>query len=433
MGPLTFDPGRLLLLDRAVDEIGKRLDGLIHAPMTDEISRCVRSARDLARVQQMRLADALSHIDRNSDVLTCPTITDLAHHYSTWVDSSHVSLPGLPVSESDHWWIRATTDDSTRSDDLLRRLDCDTDPRRAGLLIDSLDEIAVLVFGTSDLRLVENVWIRATDPRTTHPTIALERIHRLLDVVYDNRPWEQGLATGSIDPVERARRESQLREISARIVAPWQLELIRPDEEQSRSVAEGAHRLHEISRSNSAADILLAGLPRAVMHSLSDLPLDPDERVQRIDSVAHAIGTSLEIRRMAEVERAESSSDLDTFRRVVESLAIDGPWPISLAVEAGADWLDEYLDTSDERIRQATLDNLTQRQILASVAVVAVASSAVSRVRQPHPNRSDSRTHRPVISIPGGLAAELRHTYQAIDNAAGRGASFAQLTSTKGR
>jgi hypothetical protein len=431
MGLLRFDPDRLLLLDRSIEETVERLDGLLDAPMTDEIARRVRSARDLARAQQVRLAHARSEIGRRSDAPSCPSIATLAQQFSTWIDSSHHSIPGLPVSQSDHWWVRATTDESTQSDELLRRLGCDADPRRAGILIDSLEELETLVFGTSDLRLVEDVWIRATDPLTTPPSIALQRIHRLLDIVYDDRPWEEGLATGSIDPVERSRRERQLRELTARIIAPWQLEMSRPDGERSRSIAEGAHRLHEISRSNSAADILLAGLPRAVMYSLSNLPLDPDERVQRIDSVAHAIGTSLEIRRMSEVDRAESSSDLDTFRRVVESLAIDGPWPISLVVEAGADWVDEYLDTTDERIRQATLDNLTQRQVLASIAVVAVATSVMSR--QPHRNRNETDARKPAIRIPGGLAAELRHTYQAIDNAAGRGSSFAQLTSMRRR
>ncbi|MEN9801665.1 MAG: hypothetical protein RLZ37_790 [Actinomycetota bacterium] len=431
MGLLRFDPDRLLLLDRAIEETVERLDGLLGAPMTDEIARRVWSARDLARAQQARLAHARSQIARRSDPPSCPTIATLAQQFSTWIDVSRHSIPGLPVSQSDHWWVRATTDESTQSDALLQRLGCDPDPGRAGLLIDSLEEIEVLVFGASDLRLVEDVWIRATDPLTTPPSIALERIHRLLDVVYDDRPWEEGLATGSIDPVERSRRERQLRELTARIVAPWQLELSRPDGEQSRSIAEGAHRLHEISRSNSAADILLAGLPQAVTYSLSNLPLEPDERVQRIDSVAHAIGTSLEIRRMSEVERAESGSDLDTFRRVIESLAIDGPWPISLVIEAGADWVDEYLDTSDERIRQATVDNLTQRQILASIAVVAVAASVMSR--QTHRSRNDTHARSATIRVPDDLATELRHTYQAIDNAAGRGTSFAQLTSTRSR
>jgi hypothetical protein len=207
--------------------------------------------------------------------------------------------------------------------------------------------------------------------------------------------------------------------------------LSRPGAERTRSIDEGAHRLHEISRSSSAADILVAGLPGAVRYSLSNLPLDPHERLQRIDSVAHAIGTSLEIRRLSEVDRAEATSDLDTFRRVIESLAIDGPWPISLVVEAGADWVDHYLDTSDERIRQATVDNLTQRQVLASVAVVAVASSALSRQHR-HERRS-APFQKEQASIPGGLAAELRHTYQSIDNAAARGASLAQLTSTRSR
>jgi hypothetical protein len=301
------------------------------------------------------------------------------------------------------------------------------------MLIDALEQIEVLVLGTRDLTLVEDLWTRATDPATTPPTLAVERILRLLDVVYGARPWERGLATGSIDPAERARRERRLQDLAARIVAPWQLELTRPNGEHSRTISETASLLHHMSHSESAADLLLAGLPRAVMQSLSDLPLDPGERLQRIDSVAHAIGTSLEIRRMSEVDRAESSSDLDTLRNVVESLAIDGPWPISLVVGAGADWVDEYLDTSDERIRQSTLDNLQQRQVLASIAVVAVMSSVMSSMRKTDGHRADARSETMTMSIPGGLASELRHTYQAIDNAAGRGQSLAQLTANNDR
>jgi len=432
MGFLRFDPDRLLLLDRALDETAEQLESLRHVPVNDEIARLIRSAHDLTRMQQMRVSHVLSQLGQHSNSLSCPTIDELVEQFSVWVDSSRSPVPGLPESQSDHWWIRATTDDSTRSDHLLRRLACDNDSRRAGLLIDSLTEIAVLILGTSDVQLVEDLWIRATDPETTPRRVALERIHRFLDVVYGDRHWEQGLATGSIDPVERSRRERRLHELAARVVAPWQLELSRPGGGQQRSIAEGARRLHEISRSDSAADILLAGLPRAVMHSLSDLPLDSDDRIQRIDSVAHAIGSSLEIRRMSEVDRAESSSDLDTFRRVIESLAIDGPWPISLVIEAGADWVDEYLDTSDERIRQATVENLSQRRLLASIAAVTVASSAMSGYRPSRQDRNDVRPHTRMIPVPGGLAAELRHTYQAIDNAAGRGSNFAQLTARRG-
>lgn len=432
MGLLTVDPDRLRLLARALDELAERIDAVRIVAMPDEIARLVQSAREIVRVQQERVDLSLSHLEQTPRTQPCWSIADLVRQYSNWVGEIDATFPVRPSTRPDHWWTRATTDDSTRSDDILRSLDCSPDHHRAGMLIDSLEGIEVLVLGTSDLTLVEDLWTRATDPATTPPVLALERILRLLDVIYGARPWERGLATGSIDPAERARRERVLQDLAARIVAPWQLELTRPNGEHSRTISETARLLHHMSRSESAADLLLAGLPRAVMQSLSDLPLDPGERLQRIDSVAHAIGTSLEIRRMSEVDRAESSSDLDTLRNVVESLAIDGPWPISLVVGAGADWVDEYLDTSDERIRQSTLDNLQQRQVLASIAVVAVMSSVMSNMRKTHGHRADARSET-TMSIPGGLASELRHTYQAIDNAAGRGQSLAQLTANNDR
>ena len=135
---------------------------------------------------------------------------------------------------------------------------------------------------------------------------------------------------------------------------------------------------------------------------------------------------------MSEIDRVHSSG-IDTLHTILGALSFDGPWPFSLLVDAGADWLTAFLDTTDDRLRRATLESLTQRQILASIAVFAVLTSAVSRARV-----STERSNRagPTVSsnsstssvVPANLLAELRFTYQSIDNAAGRGQTLAQLT-----
>lgn len=419
MGLLTFDPGQLRLLRRALAELDDRFDKLSHIPMSHDLADLVRSAHDLVQIQERRVESALREIDTTEPDRWCTSVPQLVTRYTAW---------GRRTS---HWWARATTDEVTPSDGILQSIDCD--PLRAGDLIDGLENLELLVLGTADLSLVERVWSLATDPSTTSPQLAGRRIQRLLAIVFDDRPWERGLADGSIDPVERSRRERRLRELVARVVAPWQLDFTRPDTEWPWSTAEGARRLHQISRLATAADVLLAGLPDALIRTLSTLPDDPIERIGRIDAIAQAVGASLEVRRLSKVEQARSSSDLDTLRTIVSTLAIDGPWPLSVLVDSGARWLGDYLDTTDERIRTATLESLSQRQVLASVAVIAVLSSARKRSssagpREPGVQKSGSREEQ----IPVDLAAELRYAYQSIDNAAARGQGLAQLTATAG-
>lgn len=424
MTSLTFDPDRLRLLSRALEELWRRLDFLGNVPAPEDLSALVRSAQESARHPCLLVRTSLAEIESGRLVRTCSNIADLVERYREWGRSTK------------NWWTSATTQVTTTSDDILRDLECGIDPQRAGELIDALDDVQLMILGSADLALVERVWAAATDPATTPPALAGSRIRRLLDVVFDDRPWERGLATGSIDPVTRARRERELKVLCARLVAPWQLEFTRPDSPWSWSMSNGAHRLHQISEIESAADALLEGLSGAVLRTLTDLPNDSSDRLRRIDAVAQAVGTSLEVRRMSEETRARSASEFDALRTLVGALSMDGPWPISLLVDAGADWLGGYLDTSDEQVRRATLESLAQRQILATVAVVAVWSSAVTRSRST--SRKKTSTHALAenelvghVKITEELEAELRHTYQSFDNAAGRGLSLAQLTSTK--
>ncbi len=420
MGFLTFDPNRVLLLGRSLRDLSERLDAHSLEGANDDVTRLVRAARQLVDEQISRVETSLGVIQSMDERprRTCVSIDWAISSYSTW------------ANEARHWWTQATTRTSTRSDEILREFECANDPQAAGRLIDSLPNLELLILGTADLSLVESVWKAATDPSATSPFVAGMRIGRLLDVIFDEREWERGLATGSIDPVERARRNVELRQLAARISAPWQLYFSRTDAPWSWSGAQGSRRLHQLSELESASDTLVQGLGRALQLSLDGLPDDPSTRLGLIDSVAGAVGTSLEVRRMSEADRARATSDLDTLRNILGALSLDGPWPISLIVDAGARWVGDYFDTSDARLRQATLESLVQREIFASLAVLAVFTAAIKRAHPQHRDESPAGMRAPKQTA-ADLAAELRYTYQSIDNAAGRGLSLAQLTSPR--
>lgn len=419
MGFLTFDPVRVALLRRALLEVAQRFESTSRFStsdeMTGEVSDLLNVCHDLLRLQITRVEESLGNIEPIGvrPPISCGTVDEAVHLYSNW------------SRETRHWWTLATTRNSTPSDDILRRFGCNDDPLRAGDLIDSLSRVELLTLGTADLSLVEIVWSRATDPSTTPPLVAGTRISRLLEVVFEKRPWERGVAGGSIDSATRTQRDIQLRELVARVVAPWQLHFTRPDSLWSWSGVDGTRRLHQLSELASASDALMLGLARALRFSLSNLPDDPSERLSHIDSVARAVGTSLEIRRMSLVDRAGTASDLDTLRSVIGALSLDGPWPVSMIVEAGARWVGDYFDTSDVRVRQATLESLGHREILASLAVLTVFTSAIERMTTPNSRRRTADAKSRVT-----LSTELRHTYQSIDNAASRGQSLAQLVSS---
>lgn len=413
MAFVTFDPGRIKLLDRALHELSEKLDRYTRWQAPEDMTHLLVTARNLVDEQVARVEASL-HTIRSIDSRPRNRLC---------VDRAVTAYQEWARAKS-HWWTQATTDESTRSDEILRTSVCLEDPIAAGRLIDSLPDIQLMILGTADLGLVEDLWRSATDPSTTSSSSAGARIRRLLEVVFDPRPWEHGIAGGSIDPVERARRNLEIREIAARIVAPWQLHLSRPDSPWSWSGTEGVRRLHQLSNLESASDTLVRGLADALRRSLSVLPEDPFLRLQQIDAVASAVGASLEVRLMSEVDRARATSDLDTLRQVLGTLALDGPWPISMIVDAGAHWVGDYFDTSDTRVREATLENLLHREVLASIAVLAVFSSSIRRPRRPNSHTPD--VHPP---SPAQLSTELRHTYQSIDNAAAHGQSLARLAS----
>lgn len=409
---LKFDPERVELLFRSLEDLRHRIDTCARMSPPDELAELLVGARASCDVQLSSVESALREISshRRNGSPTCQDVHEVATKFGEWGRRTH------------HWWTQATTQARTRGDDLLRTLRCSGDPKRYGELIDSLDSLEYLVLGTADLSELEDALMQATDPDTTPSHIAGRRIRRILDVVFESRAWEKGLAGGSVDVAERSRRERALRELVARVSAPWQLHFVVA-EDWEWTPAHGVLRLHQLAHLESAADELLEALPAALLRSMKTLPEDSSERLQRIDSIAHAVGAALEVRRMSEIRRADVDSGIETLHQILSTLSIDGPWPISVLVDAGARWIGDYFDTTESQVRTATLDSLAQREVLASIAVVAVWNAARTRTerRPADPNLSPSE-------VPFGLPAELRATYQAIDNAAGKGQALAQIT-----
>lgn len=407
---LTFDPERVGLLRRALDDLVLTVERLQAMQVQPEIQDVLLRAQRSSRAALVNVEESLREFaaGRGVDSPPCREPVDSARHFTRW------------TSSSSHWWTKATTQSETRGDEILAEFACDREPWRAGELIDSMPSIEGLVLGVANLAAMEKLWMDATDPRTTSPELAGRRIKRLLTVIFDERSWERGVATGSIDPVERSRRDVALRHLAARISAPWQIHFSGLPQWQW-TASEGARRLHQLAELETGADILLSGLAGAVRRSLAELPEDHAGRIERIDAVARGIGTSLEVRRIAEVERAHAGSGFDTLRSVLSTLSIDGPWPISLLVDAGAEWVGGYFDTADERVRATILEGLALRQVLATVAAAAVVNAALVQI-----SKSDDRPS--MDRMRSNLALEVRHAYQSIDNAAGRGQALAQLT-----
>lgn len=418
MAFLIYDPERLRRLAASLDDLSRQLETLRWLGSDGDVACLVDRAGDHCRRAVEMVETSVGAIDITDTEIESewrhaehPVVRDLVIRYRHW------------VTQSPNWWAQATRG-STRSDELLGTFQSSAH-EYSGQLIDSMTDLEALVLGTGDLSTIESLWLRATSPSTTPIGLAGQRIRRLLDVIFEERTWEHGIVTGAIDPVERARRNLRLRAMASRIAAPWQLFFTGRASLWGWSAELGARRLHQLSELDEAADTLRRGLSFAVRSSLTDLPEDSTARRERIDEVARSVGANLEVHRMSEIRRAEDRGDFDTLREVLGALSIDGPWPLSLLVDAGAKWMGDFFDTTDARIRTATLDSLAHREVLASIAVTMVWTAALER------SGTTRRRSRRGTAIPFGLAEELRYTYQAFDNASGRGQVLAQLSPRK--
>lgn len=382
MTVLAFDPERLWALCRSLEDLEADLVALHH--------QCVD-----AEFLNREIALCRSHHRRILAVLRSDLADSPASRIATWVDT-HPS-----------WWAKATHGASTDVDAVLAAVIHDR--RAAGALVDDLDSIAPLIYGTHDTDLVRAFWTTVTDPRTTAPALAGRRIQRLLETVLGDHPWSREVSRSSIDPIVRSRIETAAVDMLGGIAAPWQLYFSGRAAAWSWTTEVGIGWLRAVTSSAVAAADLARGLGPSVVRSLSDLPNDDIERRRRIDEVAFGIGASLTLLQDAGIDDAgRDRSSWRTFDQLVEYLPVNAPWPVSIVVNRGATWLDDQVhrDGHDD-VATRRLASLTGHQVLAGVAVLTIWRSYWSRPTGLHdPARRDR---------------ELRHAYDAIDSPSVRG------------
>jgi len=382
MTVLAFDPERLWALCRSLEDL-------------DEALVALRHEFDDAEFVGREIALCRTHRGRIRTVLRSDLAESPPSRIETWVDT-HPS-----------WWAKATHGAPTGIDAVLAAVI--HDPRAAGALVDDLDSIAPLIYGTHDTDLIRSFWTVVTDPRTTAPAVAGRRIQRLLETVLGDHPWSRGVSRSSIDPIVRTRIATAAVDMLGGIVAPWQMYFSGRAAAWSWTSEVGIGWLRAVTDSAVSAADLARGLGPSVVRSLSDLPDDDIERRRRIDDVAFGIGASLALLQEAGIDDAgRDRSSWRTFDQLVEYLPVDAPWPVSIVVDRGATWLDDRVHRyphDDAAARR--LATLTGHQVLAGVAVLTIWRSYWARPDARHdPLRRDR---------------ELRHVYDSIDSPSARG------------
>ncbi|MFM8381102.1 MAG: hypothetical protein ACKOA6_03760 [Actinomycetota bacterium] len=382
MTVLAFDPERLWALCRSLEDLEADLVALHHQFvdaefLSREIALCRTHRRRIQNVLRSDLADSsVSRIE-------------------TWVDS-HPS-----------WWAKATHGAPSDVDAVLAAVI--HDPRAAGALVDDLDSIAPLIYGTHDTDLVRTFWNLVTDPRTTSPTEAGRRIQRLLETVLGDHRWSREVSRSSIDPIVRTRIETAAVDMLGGIAAPWQLYFSGHAAAWSWTTEVGIGWLRAVTDSAVAAADLARGLGPSVVQSLSDLPDDDIERRRRIDEMAFGIGASLALLQEAGIDDAgRDRSSWRTFDQLVEYLPVDAPWPVSIVVDRGATWL-------DDRVHRGGRDDVATRRLAALTGHQVLAGVAVLTIWRSYWSRPDARLD------PVRRDRELRHAYDSIDSPAVRG------------
>lgn len=382
MTVLAFDPERLWALCRSLEDLDADLVALRHTFLDTEFL-------------DREIATCRAHRRRIETVLRSDLADSPASHIETWVDT-HPS-----------WWAKATHGSPTDVDVVLTALI--HDPRAAGALVDDLDSIAPLIYGTHDTDLVRSFWTLVTDPRTTAPAVARRRIERLLHTVLGDHSWSREVSRSSIDPIVRTRIETAAVDMLGGIIAPWQMYFSGRAATWSWTAEVGIGWLRAVTASAEAAADLARGLGPSVVRSLSDLPDDEVERRRRIDEVAFGVGASLALLQEAGIDDAgRDRSSWRTFDQLVEYLPVGAPWPASIVVDRGATWL-------DDRVRRRLHDDVTSRRLAALTGHQVLAGVAVLTIWRSYWSRPEAQQD------PIGRDRELRHTYDSIDSAAARG------------
>lgn len=393
MSFMALDRERLWILYRRLDDLENALARIRRAASASESAAIRTDLRDLDDACSV----CANHRARVLRVLKSGVLDE------TSVRHEHVRLRSW-IETHPSWWAKATHGDPTEIDSILRAVG--SDPRAAGTLADRTEFVAPLLYGAHDTEAVRNFWMMVTDPSITPPEIAGRRIRALLETVFGEHSWSHGPSLTSIDPVERRRIESAVRDMLGAIVAPWQFTFTGRAASWSWSSEEGVVWLRRVAESAQAAADLSRGLGPALVESLSHLPEDPRERRELIDEVALGIGASLQVLQEAGIDDAgRDQSTWRTFDQLVKIAPVNMPWPVSILVDRGATWLDDRLSDGPTIADHGVA--LTGQRMLAGLAVLTVWRSYWS---QPSKMRSPEEMDR-----------ELRHTYDAIDAPSTRG------------
>lgn len=386
MPVLAYEPERLAALQRALDDLNFALAGLQRSipPDLSNVWVSIRREMALCRAQQEKVVRVLRGESAREEIMR-------------WVET-HPS-----------WWAKATHGRPTDIDTILRTVQ--SDPHSASVLVDSLDDIAPLIYGVHDIEVVRAFWLLVTDPDTTSPAVAGRRIRSLLETIFGDHPWSQGLSRSSINPLERRRIERAAKDMLGEILAPWQFHFSGRTRHWSWSTSTGIEWLRRVAASPTAAAELARGLGPSVVRGLSHLPPSSTDRYRHIDDIAFSIGVSLEILHEAGIDHAgRDHFTWTSFDELVDLAPVNAPWPLSTLISRSASWLDEQMSSSamsDAVRRNLQRNTLTGQQVMAGLAVLTVW-------------RSHWKYARPTTS-PAAIQMELRHTYDAIDSPSARG------------
>lgn len=418
---LAYEPERLAALRRALDDLEFALTR-VHQSLPPDISSNWGSIRrDLARFRAHK--EKIEGVLRSDVPRAHWANAHGAHlHNSALAQSAKNTLINW-VTTHPSWWAKATHGHPTDIDSLVRSLH--SNPPAAAAFIDSVEDVAPLIYGAHDTDLVRAFWLLVTDPTTTPPEIAGQRIRSLLDTVFGDHEWTHALSKSSIVPHERRRIEQSVIDMLGDIVAPWQFSFSGLAADWGWSPSEGISRLRTVAASSRAAADLARGIGPSVVRTLSHLPPDPAHRLQHIDNVALAIGASLEIVHEAGLNQAgRDRASWQTLDELIDLAPVNAPWPFSILVGRGASWLDDRLfshQNSPTEILKKQHDTLTSQQVLAGLAVLTVWRSQWST----HWRTGSRSPASPTLSRTAAQR-ELLHTYDAIDSPSARGRVLAR-------
>ena len=321
------------------------------------------------------------------------------------------------VNQHPEWWSDATHGQPTEIENFLSRIS--EQPLECGRLIDSSKFVAPLIYGVHDPSIVRRIWLSATDPRTTSADTAGQRIRRLVEEVFGDQKWRNGIAPSWLDIHEQSRIHREIQAILGEIIAPWQLQFTGLTADWKWSADEGLSYLKKVAESATAATALSRGLGSALFRNISELPDDPHQRRDRIDLIAFAVASSTEVLRNEKVDQAQMDADhLASMLAIPTMLPLKLPWPSSLIIGRATAGLVQQLNTTEDVNVSSAIEQIRQHEALAAIGLMGVWNAAMT----------SGRVENPLDEPPLDLQLELQHTFDALDNPGLRGQVFAEIS-----